>query len=118
MCGICGIVAPGRPPEADAVRAMCGLIAHRGPDGEGVFSGPGVAIGSRRLAILDLSPAGAQPFSSPDGRLHLVYNGEIYNYRELRVELEARGRSFRGASDTEVLLHAFDEWGPSCVERF
>jgi asparagine synthase (glutamine-hydrolysing) len=118
MCGICGIVAPDRPPETEAVAAMSELIAHRGPDGDGIFVRDGVALGSRRLAILDLSDAGAQPFSSPDGRLHLVHNGEIYNYRELRAELESHGHRFASATDTEVIVAAYREWGERCVERF
>jgi len=117
VCGICGIVAPGRPAEADTVAAMSELIAHRGPDGDGIFAQDGVALGSRRLAILDLSEAGAQPFSSADGRLHLVHNGEIYNYRELRAELESHGHRFSSATDTEVIIAAYREWGERCVER-
>jgi asparagine synthase (glutamine-hydrolysing) len=115
VCGLCGIVALGRPPEADTVAAMSELIAHRGPDGDGIFAHEGVALGSRRLAILDLSEAGAQPFTSPDGRLHLVHNGEIYNYRELRSELAGRGHRFASGTDTEVILAAYREWGDSCV---
>jgi asparagine synthase (glutamine-hydrolysing) len=118
MCGLCGIAALGRPPEAETVAAMSELIAHRGPDGDGIFATTGVALGSRRLAILDLSDAGAQPFASADGRLHLVHNGEIYNYRELRSELSGRGHRFASATDTEVILAAYREWGERCVERF
>ncbi len=118
MCGICGIVAPARPAERETVAAMSELIAHRGPDGDGIFASDGVALGSRRLAILDLSDAGAQPFTSSDGNLHLVYNGEIYNYRELRSELTGRGHRFKSATDTEVIVHAYSEWGERCVERF
>jgi len=118
MCGLCGVVKFSRPAETDTVRAMSELIAHRGPDGEGIYADAYVALGSRRLAIIDLTPAGHQPLSSAHGRFHLVYNGEIYNYRELRIELEACGHRFTGASDTEVLLAAFEEWGESCVERF
>lgn len=118
MCGLCGIAAPGRPPETDVAAAMSETIAHRGPDGDGVFSAPGIALASRRLAILDLSEAGSQPFASADGRLHLVHNGEIYNYRELRRELEARGHRFVSSTDTEVVLAAYREWGEACVERF
>jgi asparagine synthase (glutamine-hydrolysing) len=117
VCGICGVVAPGRPPEVETVVAMSELIAHRGPDGDGMFTRDGVALGSRRLAILDLSDAGAQPFTSSDGRLHLVHNGEIYNYRELRAELEGRGHAFASGTDTEVILAAYREWGERCVER-
>jgi asparagine synthase (glutamine-hydrolysing) len=118
VCGICGVVAPDRSPETETVAAMSELIAHRGPDGDGLFAREGVALASRRLAILDLSEAGAQPFASSDGRLHLVHNGEIYNYRELRAELESRGHRFASATDTEVILHAYREWGERSVERF
>ena len=118
MCGICGVVAFSRPAESETVRAMSQLIAHRGPSGDGIFTAPGVALGSRRLAVLDLSKLGAQPFTSADGRLHLVYNGEVYNYRELRAELQSHGHRFVGGSDTEVILAAYEEWGDQCVERF
>jgi asparagine synthase (glutamine-hydrolysing) len=118
MCGICGIVAPGRPGELGTVEAMASRLDHRGPDGSGSFVGEGVALGFRRLAIIDPTPAGDQPFASEEGRLQLVHNGEIYNYRELRAELEAKGHRFRSASDTEVILAAYREWGERCVERF
>src|SRR5579883_3127007 len=108
VCGICGIVAPGRPPETDVVEAMASRIAHRGPDGAATFAGEGAALGFRRLAILDLSDAGMQPFAGADGRLQLVHNGEIYNYRELRRELEAAGRAFHTGTDTEVVLAAYE----------
>jgi len=97
---------------------MTDSIAHRGPDGEGVFIDASVALGHRRLAILDLSPAGAQPMQTGDGRYILTYNGEIYNFRELRIELEAAGHAFRSTSDSEVLLKAYVQWGEACVERF
>jgi asparagine synthase (glutamine-hydrolysing) len=118
VCGICGIVQFDRPPEAEAVRGMTAALAHRGPDGEDFFDAEGVSLGFRRLAIIDLSEAGMQPFASEDGRYRLLHNGEIYNYRELRVELEAKGHRFRTATDTEVILAAFREWGERCVERF
>jgi asparagine synthase (glutamine-hydrolysing) len=118
VCGICGIVAPGRPPELDTVERMSAALAHRGPDGAGTFAGEGVALGFRRLAIIDPTPAGDQPFASDDGALQLIHNGEIYNYRELRAELEAIGHRFRSATDTEVILAAYREWGERCVERF
>jgi asparagine synthase (glutamine-hydrolysing) len=118
MCGICGVVAPGRPPEQAVVEAMASRLDHRGPDGSGSFTGEGCALGFRRLAIIDLSAAGDQPFASADGRLQLIHNGEIYNYRELRTELEAHGHRFRSATDTEVVLAAYQEWGDACVERF
>ena len=118
MCGICGVVALGRPAEVETVERISATLAHRGPDGAGSYTGSGCALGFRRLAIIDLSDAGMQPFASDDGRLQLVHNGEIYNYRELRVELEAKGHRFRSATDTEVLLAAYEAWGPRCVERF
>jgi len=118
MCGICGIADFGAPPETDTVEAMAEELGHRGPDGSGSFADDGIAFGFRRLAIIDLSDAGAQPFASEDGRLHLMHNGEIYNYRELRRELEAEGHRFRSATDTEVVLHAYREWGEACIRRF
>ncbi|HVS85935.1 MAG TPA: asparagine synthase (glutamine-hydrolyzing) [Gaiellaceae bacterium] len=118
MCGISGVVALGRPAEVGLVEEMSARLAHRGPDGADVFAGDGCALGFRRLAILDLSSAGMQPFASADGRYRLVHNGEIYNYRELRPELESRGHAFRTGTDTEVLLAAFVEWGPAAVSRF
>src|SRR5438105_12260164 len=118
MCGICGIVAPGRPPETETVERMAAELDHRGPDGPGSFAAEGDALGFRRLAIIDLSDAGDQPFASEDGTLRLVHNGEVYNYRELRRELEAHGHRFRSATDSEVILAAYREWGEGCVERF
>src|SRR5207253_7762702 len=90
MCGICGIVALGRPAEAETVERMAAELDHRGPDGTGSYAAEGVALGFRRIAIIDLSDAGDQPFASEDGALQLVHNGEVYNYRELRRELEAK----------------------------
>jgi asparagine synthase (glutamine-hydrolysing) len=117
MCGICGVVAPGRPAERATVEAMARRLDHRGPDGSGTFTGEGAALGFRRLAIIDLRDVGNQPFASPDGGLQLVFNGEIYNYRELRAELEGHGHRFRTATDTEVLLAAYAEWGTGCLDR-
>jgi asparagine synthase (glutamine-hydrolysing) len=117
MCGICGIARFGAPPETEVVEAMAAELDHRGPDGRGTFATDGIAFGFRRLAIIDLSEAGDQPFASEDGRLHLIHNGEIYNYRELRLQLEAKGHNFRSATDTEVVLEAYREWGDACVER-
>lgn len=120
MCGIAGFVAAGAGlSEADLHRtilAMTDSLVHRGPDAGGVWTdaSTGVALGHRRLSILDLSAAGSQPMASPDGRYIIVYNGEIYNFLTLREELSARGHGFRGHSDTEVLLAAIAEWG---IER-
>lgn len=123
MCGINGIVEPLRSARApDELRAtlrrMNQAVAHRGPDGEGELIEPGLALGHRRLSIIDLSDAGAQPMFNEDGRLALVFNGEIYNHVELRQELQAAGHVFRSRSDTEVILHAHEQWGDDCVQRF
>jgi asparagine synthase (glutamine-hydrolysing) len=120
MCAIVGIIpkSPQHSPDEGLVRRMTGLLAHRGPDGEGIWVKPGVGLGHRRLAIVDLSPTGAQPMSSQDGRFTIVFNGEIYNFRELRAELEAKGVQFRSTSDTEVMLEAYRTWEENCVEHF
>jgi asparagine synthase (glutamine-hydrolysing) len=118
MCGISGIVDLSRGPDEAMVKAMTRALAHRGPDGEGVFADNGAALGSRRLAVIDLSDAGLQPMASADDRLHIVHNGEVYNYRELRSELEANGHGFRTNTDTEVVLAAYRHWGEDCTERF
>jgi asparagine synthase (glutamine-hydrolysing) len=98
------------------IRGMCGAIVHRGPDEEGVYIGSGVAIGMRRLSIIDLE-GGQQPISNEDGTVWIVFNGEIYNYRELRRELERDGHTFRTDSDTETIVHLYEDLGPRCVER-
>jgi asparagine synthase (glutamine-hydrolysing) len=119
MCGIAGIFDhTGRPVDVEELERMSRSIEHRGPDDEGHFvSGP-VGLANRRLAILDLSAAAHQPMrSSADGPV-LVYNGELYNFRELASELESLGHSFRSRSDTEVVLRAYEQWGAACVERF
>jgi asparagine synthase (glutamine-hydrolysing) len=96
---------------------MCDVIRHRGPDDEGIFVGDGAALGMRRLSIIDLA-GGHQPIANEDGTIQVVFNGEIYNFIELRDELESKGHTFRTRSDTEVIVHAYEEWGLSCVERF
>lgn len=112
MCGIAGYISlEGRPGSAAVVRRMTDAIAHRGPDGEGAFVEGSLALGHRRLAIIDLSDGGQQPMRTPDQRFTITYNGEIYNHAELKVELRALGRRFQSASDTEVLLQAIAEWG-------
>ena len=117
MCGIAGILrCDGAAPGPGLLRAMTTAIAHRGPDGDGFFSDGPVGLGHRRLAIIDLV-TGDQPMSSDDGSVVLIFNGEIYNFRELRRELEARGATFRTASDTEVILHAYEAWGVDCLPR-
>ena len=97
---------------------MTAAIAHRGPDGDGVFVEAGVGLGHRRLSIIDLTNAGSQPMATADDRFVITYNGELYNFQELRRELEERGHSFRSRSDTEVLLVAWAEWGPAVLSRF
>ncbi len=118
MCGIVGIVhrAPEPGVSADVVRAMCGAIQHRGPDDEGVFVQGRVGLGMRRLSIIDLE-GGKQPIATPDGAATIVFNGEIYNYREIRSGLVARGYHFRSEGDTETILNLYQEMGPACVER-
>jgi asparagine synthase (glutamine-hydrolysing) len=119
MCGIAGIYNfSGAPVDPPVLRRMTDAVAHRGPDGEGHFLDGPVGLGHRRLAIIDLSPAARQPMTDDTRRFTLVYNGEIYNFRELRRELEGLGREFHTRSDGEVLLQAYAEWGTECVERF
>jgi asparagine synthase (glutamine-hydrolysing) len=119
MCGIAGIFKlNGQPVSPVSLRKMTDAIAHRGPDGEGFYTDSFVGLGHRRLSIIDLSALGHQPMQSADGKVVLSYNGEIYNYQELRIELEAKGHSFRSKTDTEVVLNAWVEWGPDCVSRF
>ncbi len=118
MCGIAGIFnVDGRPVSMGVLRRMMDAVAHRGPDGEGFWTSSFVGFGHRRLAIIDLSPLGHQPMQSTDGSCVITFNGEIYNFQNLRLELEAKGHAFRSRSDTEVLLNAYLEWGPRCVER-
>lgn len=117
MCGIAGILnLDGKPVDGDPVELMLLAIRHRGPDGDGRFEDGPVVLGHQRLAILDLTEHGHQPMT--DDRYALVYNGEVYNHRELRAELEALGQVFYSRSDSEVVLRAFAEWGPDCVSRF
>jgi len=116
MCGLCGVVELGRPPDRATVERWVDELAHRGPDGRGIFADEGVCLGHLRLAILDLSDAGLQPMR--DGELQLIHNGEIYNYIELRDELRTKGHTFSTGTDSEVILAAYREWGEECVERF
>ena len=120
MCGIAGIFAPGQRVDPNKVRSMADAIAHRGPDDSGleVLSNGELVLGHRRLAILDLSPLGHQPMAHPNGKTWIVFNGEIYNFKEIRTDLIAAGERFSSESDTEVVLAAYVRWGVRCLERF
>lgn len=119
MCGVvCVAYADGRSVEPRTLQRMTDCVEHRGPDDGGTFMESGVGLGSRRLAIIDLTPGGHQPMASVSGRTVIAYNGELFNYRELRAELGALGRQFRSNSDTEVVLVAYEQWGEECVQRF
>jgi asparagine synthase (glutamine-hydrolysing) len=125
MCGFCGVLGPARTAAPEAVDAMTRSLAHRGPDDDGthverfpVRDGEfALALGHRRLSILDLSPLGHQPMHSEDGAYSIAYNGEVYNFREIRRELEAKGHRFRSDCDTEVLLEAYRAWGTDSFDR-
>lgn len=117
MCGICGVIGiESREASEAAVRRMMAAMLHRGPDEEGILIAPPVAVGMRRLSIVDL-PGGSQPVWNEAGTLAIVYNGEVYNFRELRAQLESAGHRFRTRSDTEVVVHAYEAWGERCLER-
>ncbi len=119
MCGIAGFInTNSAPASAVVLKDMMDVIAHRGPDGEGQWVEGEVALGHRRLAIIDLTAAAHQPMQTADGRYVITYNGEIYNFRELRLELEAKGYRFHSDTDSEVVLNAFAEWGVQCLLRF
>jgi asparagine synthase (glutamine-hydrolysing) len=120
MCGIAGFISVNSAPADTVLGSMLKLQAHRGPDGTGVWSSPDglVQLGHRRLSILDLSERGAQPMLDVSGRYVITYNGEIYNYLELRAELLSRGHHFHTGTDTEVVLEAYKAWGEQCLQRF
>ncbi|MFZ0427808.1 MAG: asparagine synthase (glutamine-hydrolyzing), partial [Acidobacteriota bacterium] len=118
MCGIIGILNLEQGPASDpaVLRSMLGMIRHRGPDEYGIYRDADVGLGNARLSIIDLS-GGSQPISDEDGRYWIVFNGEIFNYLELRSELEARGHRFRTHTDTEVIVHLFEDHGAGCLDR-
>jgi asparagine synthase (glutamine-hydrolysing) len=117
MCGIAGIVGlDGGPVREDEVRRMCAAMVHRGPNGEGTYLGRGVGLGMRRLSVIDLF-TGDQPIRNEDGSVWVVFNGEIYNYRELRLRLEAAGHRFSTASDTETIAHLYEDYAEGCVDH-
>ncbi|MBU1007070.1 MAG: asparagine synthetase B, partial [Candidatus Omnitrophica bacterium] len=128
MCGICGKISLNKTIDENLIRKMCEVLEHRGPDDEGVWVldsaalrprsnniGISVGLGHRRLSIIDLSPAGHQPMSNEDGSVWLVMNGEIYNFPELREGLEKKGHVFKSHTDTEVIIHLYEEKGVDCL---
>ncbi len=119
MCGIVGLIGKNNQKiTPDIIKKMTDTISHRGPDAEGVLVEGSIGLGHRRLSILDLSDQGNQPMNSQDGRFCLVFNGEIYNYLEIRKNLESKGTKFFTGTDTEVIIESFREWGDKCTERF
>src|SRR3989338_3795356 len=114
MCGIVGF----NWNDEQLVRRMCSVIAHRGPDGEGFYVDNKVSLGHRRLAIIDLSERGKQPMCNEDGTIWITFNGEIYNFQELRKELEEKGHKFKSNTDTEVIIHSYEEYGFDCLQKF
>jgi asparagine synthase (glutamine-hydrolysing) len=118
MCGIAGVLNfSGEPVDGALLRRMTDAIAHRGPDGEGHYVNGGIGLGHRRLAIIDLSTAARQPMANETGDVQLIYNGEIYNFQALRSELEGYGHTFHSATDSEVIVHGYEQWGEECVTR-
>jgi asparagine synthase (glutamine-hydrolysing) len=119
MCGICGIAAidPTRPIDVNGLRRMADVIAYRGPDDSGTYVSRRIGLAMRRLSIIDLEH-GRQPIHNEDRTVHLVFNGELYNYRALRSQLESEGHDFQTHSDTEVVVHAYEKWGASCLDVF
>jgi asparagine synthase (glutamine-hydrolysing) len=118
MCGICGVFdRSGRPTDRELLGRMKSVLRHRGPDGEGEFVDGEVGLGNLRLSIIDIE-GGDQPIGNEDDRLQVVFNGEIYNFVELAAELEGLGHRFKTRSDTEVIVHAYEQWGKDCVRRF
>src|SRR6266849_8590343 len=118
MCGIAGVVQSHRDGAVDyaTIQRMCEAIVHRGPDDEGIFVKDGVGLGMRRLSIIDLA-GGHQPVFNEDRSVWVVFNGEIYNFPELRADLEKRGHRFHTHTDTEVIVHLYEDFGPRCVEK-
>ncbi|MFZ0199536.1 MAG: asparagine synthase (glutamine-hydrolyzing), partial [Candidatus Sulfotelmatobacter sp.] len=118
MCGIAGVLEFGKDVHVDSatVRRMCDIMAHRGPDDDGVFTQGEIGLGMRRLSIVDLA-TGHQPISNEDGSIWIVFNGEIYNHRSLRDDLISRGHRYRSQSDTETIVHLYEEYGKDCVQH-
>ncbi|MCX5814211.1 MAG: asparagine synthase (glutamine-hydrolyzing) [Proteobacteria bacterium] len=122
MCGIVGYISQNdKPIDKHVFEKMTESLDHRGPDGSGIkyfFGSPFLSLGHKRLSIIDLTPAGHQPMSNEDGSIWIVYNGEIYNYQNIKFLLESRGHVFLSHTDTEVIIHAYEEWGTECVHKF
>src|SRR4051794_32116331 len=117
VCGIAGIVRlDGEPVFEREVRSMCQMLVHRGPDEEGVYVGAGVGLGMRRLSIIDVDSS-HQPIGNEDRSIWVVFNGEVYNYRELRQMLLQRGHTLRTSGDTETIVHLYEEFGSACVDH-
>ena len=118
MCGIAGMLKFGGQGwvEPGVIRRMCNIMAHRGPDDDGIYTAGPIGLGMRRLSIVDLS-TGHQPLSNEDGTLWIVFNGEIYNHRELREQLESHGHLYRTHSDTETIVHLYEQYGRDCVQH-
>ena len=118
MCGIAGVLdTTGASVPVESLKRMTDCVAHRGPDGEGHYAFGPVGLGHRRLSIIDLSDAGREPMLNEDGSVVLIFNGEIYNFKSLRAELEALGHRFHSKTDTEVLVHGYEEWGDDAILR-
>ena len=119
MCGIVGILNLNEQPiDKNILINMTNEVTHRGPDGDGYYVNKNIGFGHKRLSIIDLSDNGSQPMKSKDGRFILNYNGELYNFKDLRQNLEKRGCEFYTESDTEVVLRSWEEWGEKCVNKF
>lgn len=118
MCGICGIVDYGAVVNENVIGRMCAAMKHRGPDGEGAYINKGafVGLGHRRLKIIDLSESGHQPMANENGSIWITFNGEIYNYRDLRIGLEGKGHKFKSSTDTETIIHLYEEYGEDCLK--
>lgn len=117
MCGICGVVSDGAPPDPSIVTSMMAQLCHRGPDGSGYVRDHQAVLGQTRLAIID-TVGGVQPLANEDDTIWVSFNGEIFNYVELGAQLREAGHRFRTASDTEVIVHAWEQWGEDCFNRF
>ena len=119
MCGLVGYLnASNEPASERLVQKMASAIVHRGPDAEGSFVSNNLALGHRRLSIIDLSEAGTQPMTTSDGSFTIAYNGEVYNFKNIKEELKHAGYKFRSNTDTEVVLNAFSHWGENCFAKF